>query len=232
MNHLDHLREWAAEWAMHQALTSTSVAEPQTPPTLDPSASVSLTVSSKFSPSAMMLRQLEAAIVPDDARRALDAGLKLVSASDKAAAVSLARGEIRQLNPDLKPAWLRPVIVLLLSVDAERQRVLAVPFGPLAKPAFQSELSSGIADESLAVLCVWNAVWLPMDLAARSWVVDHAADSLLTDIETLRSALANKQTPPESLITRIGPPLLHPTDPRQAYVTHEESLLEDLTAGY
>jgi hypothetical protein len=39
----------------------------------DPSASVSLTVSSKFSLSAMMLRQFKAAIVPDDARRASDA---------------------------------------------------------------------------------------------------------------------------------------------------------------
>jgi hypothetical protein len=117
-------------------------------------------------------------------------------------------------------------------VAADRQRVLAVPFGPLAKPAVQSELSTGIADESLPVLCVWNAVWLLMDLAARSWVVDHATDILLTDIGTLYSASANKLTPPESISTRIGPPLLHPTDLRQAYVTHEESILKDLTAEY
>lgn len=64
----------------------------------------SLTVSSKFSPSAMMPRQLEAAIVPDDAPRASDAGLNLVRAADKAAAVALERGEIRQPNPDLKPS--------------------------------------------------------------------------------------------------------------------------------
>lgn len=232
MNSLDHLREWAAEWAMHQALASKPAAQPQTPPALDPSTAASLTVSSKFSPSAMMLRQLEAAIVPDDARRALDAGLNLVRASEKSAAVALQRGEIRQLNPDLKPSWLRPVLVLLLTVDQERQRALVVPFGPLARPAFQSELSTGIEDESLAVLSVWNAVWLPADLAARSWVVEQASASLLTDIESLRAALVNKQNPPESLADRVGPPLLHPTDPRQSYVDSEESLLEDLNAEY
>lgn len=52
----------------------------------------------------MMPRQLEAAIVPDDAPRASDAGLNLVRAADKAAAVALERGEIRQPNPDLKPS--------------------------------------------------------------------------------------------------------------------------------
>lgn len=232
MNQRDHLREWAAEWAIHQALTSTPGALPQTPPVLDPATAASLTVSSKFNPSAMMLRQLEAAIMPDDARRAVAAGLNLVRASDKAAAVALERGEIRQLNPDLKPSWLRPVLVLLLTVDAERQRTLAIPFGPLAKPAFQSELSTGIEDESLAVLSVWNAMWLPAELAARSWVVEHASPELLADIESLRTALVNKQNPPATLAERTGPPLLHPTDPRHGYVNAEESLLEDLNPEY
>jgi hypothetical protein len=43
--------------------------------------------------------------------------------------------------------------------------------------------------------------------------------------------LANPAFPFE-LSAGIGPPLLHPTDPRQAYLTHEKLLLEDLTAEY
>jgi hypothetical protein len=191
------------------------------------SPSVELQVGSSFNPAASLLRQLRSAITPDDSERSADEGFNLVH-SAATGSVNLLAGEIRHLSPDLKLDWPREVHVLILKVDESRGRVLAVPFGPLSVPAFESELASELADDSLAVLCLWNATWIATEQAARSWLVTKVDEGLLRDCHELRAALASRETPPSHLAERIGPPMLHPQDARQAYVNAEENLLENL----
>ena len=226
MNTKPTLRDWASEWKTYQALNSIPADEPAAPP---PGAAtgVDIQVSTGFSPAASILRQLRAAIQPDDAERAATEGMNLVRAGS-GAKVALQPGEIRHLSPDLKPGWTREVHVLILAVDEKKQRALAVPFSPLSTPAFESELASGLADASLAVLCLWNSAWIPLAQACRSWLVTSVDEALLKDVADLRACLAKNEALPARLADRIGSPLAHPQDPRQSYADEEENLLEEL----
>jgi hypothetical protein len=228
MNQQNHLDPWAAEWAIQKALSAHPAPEPVLPPQLGAADPTVLTVGANFSASSLLLRQLDAAIAPDDRQRAFDSNLHLVGAESGIPDVALGRGEIRHLNPDLKPIWPRPVHVLVLSVDDSRQRALVIPFGPFTTPAFESELATGIVDESLAVLSVWNASWVPKDQVSRSWVVQQASPELLADIDKLRQTLVNKKPMPPDLLHRTGGPFLDPSDPRSEYISQEETLLDDL----
>ncbi|MCB1211344.1 MAG: hypothetical protein KDK97_18605, partial [Verrucomicrobiales bacterium] len=154
-------------------------------------------------------------------------GMNLVRAGS-GGAVTLHPGEIRHLSPDLKPTWTREVHVLILAVDEKKKRALAVPFSPLSTPAFETELASGLADASLAVLCLWNSAWIPLHQACRSWLVTSADDALMQDIAELRASLAKNEGPPARLADRVGSTLAHPQDPRQSYADEEENLLDEL----
>jgi hypothetical protein len=228
MNPKNNLDQWAAQWAMHQALTAHPAPEPLIPPQLSSSDPGFFTVSTGINASTLLLRQLDAAIAPDDRQRALDSSLHLVGTGTTDIEVKIQRGEIRHMNPDLKPAWPRAVFVLVLNVDEMRKRALVIPFGPFTAPAFESELATGIGDESLSVLCVWNTHWVSKDLVGRSWVVQVAEAELLSDIDTLRQTLVNKLPLPPELQSRTGDSLLDPTDPRNEYISQEENLFDDL----
>jgi hypothetical protein len=234
MNSKQRLRSWASEWTAYRTLAGKPASTPAPPDQGDASGGSSLyTVGGLGDVASMFLNRLNAAITPDDAGRIEQENLHNVSAFSQgqaAGCVPISPGQIRHLNPELKPAWSRPVYVFVLAVDDKRQRALAVPFGPLPVPAFDGELATGLDDESLAVLCLWNSAWMPLTLLAHSWPLMDAESELLRDAAQLRQALARKQTVPDSLLDRIGPPLVHPRDPRHDYVDAEEDLLEDLNS--
>ncbi len=230
MNSQQHLRSWIAEWTTYQTLAATPAHQPPPPdPTAVRDSGNRYTVGNQGDIAGIFLDRLNAAILPDDAQRsARDGRYNVLARSGSTVNASLLRGQIRQLNPDLKPAWTRPVQVLVLNIETDRERALVAPFSLLSVPAFEAELATTIDDESLAVLCLWNATWMPLRNLAHSWVLMDGGDELMQDAALLRQSLARKEPLTPTLQARTGPPLIHPHDPRQVYVDAEEDLLEDL----
>ncbi|WP_395744518.1 hypothetical protein [Prosthecobacter sp.] len=232
MNSKQRLRSWSEEWTAYRSMAATPVHAPAPP---DPAAADAekgggfFTVGIGDIPGTLLDR-LNSAIALDDAQRALQGEKFTVAVTTPGKGlVPIQRGQVRQLNPELKPAWTRPVHVLVLTVEAGRDRALVAPFGPLHEPAFEAELSTEIEDESLAVLCLWNATWMPLPCLAHSWWLMDCFEELLQEAAALRKSLAEKKGAPPALRERTGPPLIHPQDPRHAYVDSEEDLLDDLS---
>ena len=229
MNNQLRLQTWAADWQAYSRLAATEPEMPAAPPS-DPDAdSATYTVSATDGVAAALLGKLRDSIIPHDARRAAEDGVFVVSAGgSRSVRVPIVRGQIRHLHPSLKPGWSRPVYVLVLSVDEQAQTALAVPFGPLAEPAIEFELATGISDSSLAVLCLWNVTAVPLSKLGCSWWITDAYDDVLTAANALHQALSTRQPPPESLRDRLGAPLIHPLDPRHDYLDSEAGLLSGL----
>ena len=100
------------------------------------------------------------------------------------------------------------------------------PFGRLAEPATPGELLTGRTVPPLRVLCLWNARTVSSDIVVRSWPVDVMTPDELRDAERVLESLKTGTDLPEHLVRRVGPPLMHPDDPRQVYV-HRERLRLD-----
>lgn len=230
MNTSPRLRSWAAQWTASRLLSDSPLPPPE-PPTPGPVTSPGHTfaVGAPGGFAGSLLARLHAAVTPDDAQKAERSGAFTVSAAGRRMPrVPIVRGQIRQLNPELNPTWSRSVIVLILRVDDAEARALAVPFGEFTEPAFEGELATGLRDQSMAVLCVWNASWVPFDRLSRSWWLTDAFDDLLHEAAALYDARARREPVPAALQDRTGPPILHPLDPRHDYLDVEAGLLEEL----
>jgi hypothetical protein len=233
MNAKQRLQSWVSDWSAHRLLSETPPAAPEPPRPADPAKTGgSYTVGAGGGLAGMLLAQLTSAITPDDAQKAAQAGAFTVSASGvRSPSVPILRGQIRQLNPELNPAWTRTVIVLVLRVDEAAQQALVAPFGQFAQPAFDGELATELDDESLSVLCVWNAATVPFAALRRSWWLTDAFDDLLQNAEALHASRAKREPVPEALKEHVGPPITHPLDPRHDYLDLEAGLLEGLKGG-
>ena len=230
MNSTQRLQSWASDWTAHRLLSAIPLPSPEPPAPADPAQDGgSFTVSAGGGLAEILLSQLSSTITPDDAQKAEQEGAFTVSASGlRTPRVPILRGQIRQLNPELQPAWTRSVIVLVLSVDDAAQQALAIPFSEFAQPAFDGELATDLKDESLAVLCLWNATNVPLASLRRSWWLADAYDDLLHNAETLQAARKGREPVPEALKDHVGPPITHPLDPRHDYLDLEAGLLSDL----
>lgn len=230
MNSKQRLQAWTQDWAAHRLLSQNPPPAPAPPPPGDSSSGGDFfTVSAGGGLAVTLLSQLCSAITPDDAERAEQAGAFTVSSAGvRAPRVPLLRGQIRQLNPELKPVWPRSVIVLVLSVDEKGQQALVAPFSQFDQPAFDGELATGLRDESLAVLCLWNSTRVPLTALRRSWWLMDSFDDLLADADTFHTARSKREPLPATLKERLGPPIIHPLDPRHDYLDVEAGLLEDL----
>jgi hypothetical protein len=222
-----HLSLWAAEWANHRSIAADEplfeVPDPAASPPSDEANPY--TVGTGVDVAGLLLDQLRESIRPDLATDALRSGRFTVSATASALPSDLLKpGQIVQFKPEALPCAARPIYALIEKTDPGRREVLAVPFGPLSLPAIQTELTTSLGDAALAVLCLWNAQWLPLEAAARCWEITEAPASLLADIATLRGGLSRKEPVPPEIADRTGPPLTLPDDPRQEYITAEEGI--------
>lgn len=234
MNAKQRLQSWASDWTAHQMLSEIPLAVPEPPAPADPArGGDALTVSAGGNLASMLLNHLAASITPDDAQKAgIETAFTVGAAGMSPGRVPILNGQIRQLNPDLKPGWSRTLIVLVLSVDEATQQALVAPFGQFAQPAFDGELATDLQDESLAVLCVWNATYVPLSSLWRSWWLMDAFDDLLQGARLLHAARNRQEPVPEALQDRIGLPIIHPLDPRHDYLDLEAGLLEDLETSH
>ncbi len=151
-----------------------------------------------------------------------------------------ADGQIRLLAPDTAGTRRRPLYALILA-DWQVDGLLAIPFGVLSKPALPGEWRTGLRALPVRVLCLWNTRRIHRDRVQRSWCVrdlDSRRLSLVRRLAadcfswpaSLRNRLLSLAERYEGPLSRfaLGPPLLHPLDPRHQYLTEETGRLDDL----
>jgi hypothetical protein len=132
-------------------------------------------------------------------------------------------GQIRLLHPVTPAACARPLYLAVLDPAGPESR-LAVPFGRFTEPAFPGELATRRRAPCLRVLCLWNAAPVPDRVLRQSWMAGR-----LTAAEQ-RDALAVLRTaqPSPALCRRMGPPLVHPLDPRHVYRQEDLEVMAEL----
>ncbi len=138
----------------------------------------------------------------------------------------LAEGDIRLLRPS--PSTEPPEYPLYVAVlPSERQDYLWwVPFGRFATPALTSEWRTGMKHVALQVLCFWNAQEVEKGRAPPSWRVRRLTERQLEDILTIHNSLENGAALPDRLQKGMGPPLVHPLDPRHEYQAEDRERIQ------
>ena len=138
----------------------------------------------------------------------------------------LAEGDIRLLAPS--PSSEPPECPLYVAVrPSERQDYLWwVPFGRFATPALASEWRTGMKHLALRVLCFWNAQEVEKGRAPPSWRVRRLTERQRADILTIHQSLENGEILPDRLRKGMGPPLVHPLDPRHEYQAEDRERVQ------
>lgn len=135
---------------------------------------------------------------------------------------SLNTGDIILLPPDNEATRARPVYVALAG-ELQSGAWLAVPFGRFPVPALPGELATGRAAAPLQVLCVWNHAPIAAERLARGWQVGRLCAREQRWLRQLLD-LPPGRAPRKPLAQRLGPPLVHPLDPRHDYIEQERML--------
>ncbi|MFC1452045.1 hypothetical protein ACFLSJ_01720 [Verrucomicrobiota bacterium] len=133
-------------------------------------------------------------------------------------------GQIRLLAPETPTTRLRPVHVAILEED--EAGLLVAPFGRFAEPALPGEMATNRRTAPLRVLCLWNARRVDKRTLRTSWVVDELSDDERDEALSVHHGLTSHSPLPAGLERKLGPPLLHPDDPRQVYF-HRETVRMD-----
>jgi len=134
-------------------------------------------------------------------------------------------GHVRLLYPHDRAAWHVPIFVALLR-KVGASAFLVAPFSRFAEPATPSELATGRSAAPLRVLCLWNARDVPRNVIDPSWYVDTLSAEEIEHALAIYDCAEDGGAPPTELVQHIGPPLIHPEDPRRTYVRRERLRLD------
>lgn len=141
-------------------------------------------------------------------------------------------GDIRLLNPWLVRDVRRPLYFAILREWLDGLWLIA-PFARFPEPATVGEWDTGRGkidprQDPLAVLCLWNAHTVPAETLQQSWFIDCLdAGELEKAWNVFRHVITGKSLP-EELLQHVGPPLFHPADPRNEYLTEEAAGMSPL----
>ena len=133
-------------------------------------------------------------------------------------------GQIRLLRPAKGPSAMHPLYVAILAQNDDG-RFLVAPYGRFSEPAIPGELKTGRDEPCLRVLCLWKAQRVTTEQLARTWLVGELAEGERSEASAIHAFIDEGTPIPEALIERIGPPLVHPADPRHEYLDEENSLV-------
>ncbi|MFH0953682.1 MAG: hypothetical protein V1873_05085 [Verrucomicrobiota bacterium] len=145
---------------------------------------------------------------------------------EKAAPVRV--GQVRLLFPASEFSRARPRYVAVLARRKEGH--LVAPFGRFAEPAVPGEWLTGRGAAPLRVLCIWNARLMPATSVRRSWLIDNLSRCELDQALALHLHVSGRTALPERTAERVGPPLVHPLDPRVEYLDEEREWMDQWTA--
>ncbi|HMO51352.1 MAG TPA: hypothetical protein PKA21_09510 [Kiritimatiellia bacterium] len=140
-------------------------------------------------------------------------------------------GAVMILRPasDVSAAW-GPVYVLIINHPHDG-RVNGIPFSRYATPAVPGEWATGLALNPLRVLCLWNQRSMPISalLPGRAKTLPPKRMAELTRL--IQGGFAGHE-PTATTHRRLGPPLIHPADPRYDYLIEERKRLDDHLADH
>jgi hypothetical protein len=218
------LGEWLDEWNLERKLHGDADSEP--PPECRLFPVVGAVVGLMDTPALLSTAALAAEFVkrlasektPDLRGGGADeeAMRKLVRPFDRPVAV----GQVRLLSPELTPDTDRPVFVAVFG-DWDEGEVLMAPFSPFSVPATAGEWLTGRTTPVLRVLEIWNARSVPTAALAESWLADDLTHAECKGAwHVFEHEALGKPLAPE-FEQEVGPPLVHPEDPRRRY-QHEE----------
>ena len=228
------LAEWLEEWNLEQKLRGNTEGETPSP---DRHVPVIGAVAGLMSMPALLrtadfaadiVRRLSSAKAPSPPVVSPDgeAMRKLVREFDRPVAI----GQVRLLSPKLTPGTDRPVFVAVFG-DWDEGEVLVAPFSPFSVPATMGEWLTGRTTPVLRVLEVWNARSVPNAALEESWLVDDfAAVECKAAWHVFEHEAFGKPLAPE-FEQQVGPPLVHPEDPRRRYQDEEVALLAKFQAS-
>ncbi len=128
-------------------------------------------------------------------------------------------GQIRLMKPN---ADGRQLLFMVVARKQDEERFICVPFGLLSEPATPDELLSGRSQPVVRVFCLWNARTLVEKAISSSWIVDQLEESELERLLLALKGCEETGRVPEELRSGAGPALVHPADPRRAYLTYEK----------
>jgi hypothetical protein len=136
-------------------------------------------------------------------------------------------GDIRILRSRLIGETDLPVYVAVISEWVDGDWLIA-PYGEFSEPATTGELLTGREDLGLRVLCLWNAHSISSEDLSFSFLEDRMTDEERNDSWEVFRAVSTGDDLPQHLSKRIGPPIVHPKDPRIAYQEEFKELMSPI----
>jgi len=134
-------------------------------------------------------------------------------------AVSPNPGEVYLLRPT-NAGW-GPVYVLILASEPAGWRV--IPFGRYATPAVPGEWATGLDSVPLRVLCFWNSRIVRPEIFLPGVVKRMAPKRFAEFVSVFHHIISRGSV----MKKQCGPPLIHPADPRYAYLDEERERVDD-----
>ena len=137
-------------------------------------------------------------------------------------------GQIRLLHPvSAVPSLSRPIyIALLVETGSPTDAFLAAPFSRFAEPAGPGEWRTGIRAMPLRILCLWNARLLPRSVVLQSWSAGRLSPAGIRQAMDVDRHLRTGAPLGSASARRVGPPVVHPLDPRLRYEAEEAETFE------
>ena len=136
-------------------------------------------------------------------------------------------GQVRLMHPAAgADARARPVYIVVLKEEQDGGWLIA-PFSRFSEPATPGEWLTGLSSVPLRVLCLWNARVVPPEWLKKSWKAATLSKQRLNRALCLYRCVSRGGQIPKVFLKRIGPPLLHPLDPRVQYEMEERDFLSE-----
>jgi len=131
--------------------------------------------------------------------------------------------QIRLLSPSLLPGGRGPAYVAVLG-NIKAGCCLVAPFSRFQTPALPYELLLRDSPAALTVLCLWNARSISTFLLSQSWCVSQLSEAELHDALAICNLADQSNSIPETLASRVGPPVCDLDDQRLEYMDEEGEL--------
>lgn len=133
---------------------------------------------------------------------------------------TISAGEVRLLASVSGPTTDWPLYVAVLAAPSD-DAFCCVPFSRYSNPALPGEWSTGVRHAALRVLCFWNAQGVTLAEMPPGWRVKWLSGRQLKQIQEMRNGFDLGVPLSAAQRKRVGPPLMHPADPRHHYIAEE-----------
>jgi|GEM_PF-6850403 len=141
----------------------------------------------------------------------------------------LMTGDVRLIGDRFRCAGHRPLALLVLDQNIERDEWLVVPFGEGLNAVCEHEWETDMAVPMLHVLCFWNAHWITGAALDNTTLIDQVDGDEVTRFSRLYAAMRDDQPWDEDDLLRSATPITSVLDSRHEYVEREIELMRELT---